>query len=122
LFPAALIGKQMVGFYPLLEDDSCYFVAVDFDEADWQQDAQALMQSCGELGVPASLEISRSDQGAHAWIFFADRVSARDARRLGTGGYAAMGYRMGVEVSRDQRDLPDVPHPDSSRHRLPSAA
>jgi hypothetical protein len=27
---------------------------------------------------------SRSGQGAHAWIFFTDRVPARDARRLGT--------------------------------------
>lgn len=79
-----LAGKQTVGVYPLLEDDSCYFLAVDFDEADWQQDAQAFMQSCDELGVPAAMEISRSGQGAHAWIFFAGRVSARDARRLGT--------------------------------------
>ena len=42
------------------------------------------MQSCEDLGVPAALEISRSGQGAHAWVFFAGRVSARDARRLGT--------------------------------------
>ena len=42
------------------------------------------MQSCDELGVPAALEISRSGNGAHAWVFFAGRVSARDARRLGT--------------------------------------
>ena len=79
-----LAGKQTVGVYPLLEDDSCYFLAVNFDEADWQQDAQAFIQTCNELGVPAALEISRSGQGAHAWVFFAGRVSARDARRLGT--------------------------------------
>jgi superfamily II DNA or RNA helicase len=79
-----LAGKQTVGVYPLLEDDTCYFLAVDFDEADWQQDAKAFMQSCIELGVPAALEISRSGKGAHAWVFFAARVSARDARRLGT--------------------------------------
>ncbi len=79
-----LAGKQTIGVYPLLDDDSCYFLAVDFDEADWQQDAQAFMQSCNELGVPAALETSRSGQGAHAWVFFAGRVSARDARRLGT--------------------------------------
>jgi hypothetical protein len=58
-----LAGKQTVGVYPLLEDDTCYFLAVDFDEADWQQDAQAFMLSCDELGVPAALEISRSGQG-----------------------------------------------------------
>lgn len=79
-----LAGEHTVGVYPLLEDDSCYFLAVDFDEAEWRDDARAFMQSCAELGVPAALEISRSGQGAHAWVFFASRVSARDARRLGT--------------------------------------
>ncbi len=79
-----LAGKHVVGVYPLLEDDTCYFLAADFDEADWRDDARAFMQSCEELGVPAALEISRSGNGAHAWIFFASRVSARDARRLGT--------------------------------------
>lgn len=79
-----LAGEHTVGVYPLLEDDCCYFLAVDFDEAEWRDDARAFMQSCVELGVPAALEISRSGKGAHAWVFFASRVSARDARRLGT--------------------------------------
>ena len=79
-----LAGEHTVGVYPLLEDDTCYLLAVDFDEADWRDDARAFMQSCQELGVPAALEISRSGKGAHAWVFFANRVSARDARRLGT--------------------------------------
>ncbi|PRD64886.1 TOTE conflict system archaeo-eukaryotic primase domain-containing protein [Malikia granosa] len=79
-----LAGKHTVGVYPLLEDDSCCFLAVDFDEADWRDDARAFMESCAELGVPSALEISRSGQGAHAWVFFASRVPAREARRLGT--------------------------------------
>ena len=79
-----LAGEYTIGVYPLLEDDRCHFLAVDFDEAEWREDAKAFMRSCETLGVPASLEISRSRQGAHAWIFFANAVSARDARRLGT--------------------------------------
>jgi len=79
-----LAGEHTVGVYPLLEDDRCCFLAIDFDEAEWQEDARAFVQSCGELGVPVALEISRSGNGAHAWVFFAGRVSARDARRLGT--------------------------------------
>ena len=79
-----LAGEYTIGVYPLLEDDRCHFLAVDFDEAEWREDAKAFMRSCETLGVPASLEISRSGQGAHAWIFFANAVSARDARRLGT--------------------------------------
>jgi len=79
-----LAGVHTVGVYPLLDDDSCYFLAVDFDKAEWREDARAFVQSCDELGVPVSLEISRSGQGAHAWVFFTNKVSARDARRLGT--------------------------------------
>jgi superfamily II DNA or RNA helicase len=79
-----LAGEHTVGIYPLLEDDTCHFLAVDFDKAEWREDARAFVQSCDELGVPAALEISRSGNGAHVWIFFASRVSARDARRLGT--------------------------------------
>jgi superfamily II DNA or RNA helicase len=79
-----LKGEHTVGVYPLLEDDTCNFLAVDFDEADWREDARAFAGNCTALGVPVALEISRSGQGAHAWIFFASKVSSRDARRLGT--------------------------------------
>lgn len=79
-----LSGEQTVGVYPLLEDDTCYFLAVDFDGPEWREDARGFAQSCAELSVPVALEISRSGQGSHAWVFFAGKVSARDARRLGT--------------------------------------
>ena len=79
-----LAGKHTVGVYPLLPDDSCHFLAVDFDKAEWREDALAFVQSCRELGVPVALEISRSGNGAHAWVFFVSRVAARDARRLGS--------------------------------------
>ncbi len=79
-----LAGKRTIGVYPLLADDTCHFLAADFDEAEWREDAKAFFQSCHELGVPVALEISRSGNGAHAWIFFSGSVSARDARRLGT--------------------------------------
>jgi len=83
-FIHGLTGDSTIGVYPLLADDTCYFVAIDFDEAEWKDDARAFVRSCSELGVPDALEISRSGKGAHAWVFFAGGVSARDARRLGT--------------------------------------
>ncbi len=79
-----LAGEHIIGVYPLLADDTCHFLAADFDEADWREDAKAFLQSCRELGVPAALEISRSGAGAHAWVFFSSAVSARDVRRLGS--------------------------------------
>lgn len=79
-----LAGRQTVGVYPLLTDDTSHFLAVDFDDADWRDDVRAFAASCRGLGVPVALETSRSGNGAHAWIFFSSRASARDARRLGT--------------------------------------
>lgn len=79
-----LAGKQTVGVYPMLADETCYFLAVDFDEAEWRQDALAFAHSCQELGVPIAIEISRSGNGAHAWVFFASAIPACDARRLGS--------------------------------------
>lgn len=79
-----LAGKHTVGVYPLLNDDGCHFLVVDFDKAHWQEDARAFVQTCRELSVPVALEISRSGNGAHVWIFFSSSVPARDARRLGT--------------------------------------
>ncbi len=64
-----LAGEHTIGVYPLLPDDRCYFLAVDFDEADWRDDARAFVQSCRELSVPVALEVSRLGNGAHAWIF-----------------------------------------------------
>lgn len=79
-----LAGEIVIGVYPLLPDDTCYFLAVDFDEADWRADVMAFAQSCRELGVPVALEISRSGNGAHAWIFFERNVPAYEARLLGS--------------------------------------
>ena len=79
-----LAGNHTIGVYPLLTDDTCHFLAVDFDEAGWREDVQAFAISCRELGLPVAIEISRSGAGAHAWIFFTSAVPARDARRLGS--------------------------------------
>ncbi len=78
-----LRGRVEIGIYPLLEDDSCWFLACDLDGTTWEPDALALFEVCAEHGVPAALERSRSGNGAHLWIFFADRVPAGTARRLG---------------------------------------
>lgn len=78
-----LTGKHTIGIYPLLVGDTCYFLSADFDCADWKEDSNAFMRSCEELNIPAALEVSRSGNGAHVWIFFSDPVSASCARQLG---------------------------------------
>ncbi|HEX6730199.1 MAG TPA: DEAD/DEAH box helicase family protein [Pyrinomonadaceae bacterium] len=77
-----LLGKQTIGVYPLLQDDTCWFVAVDFDKKSWQTDAHAFLRMCHEAGVPAALERSRSGNGGHVWIFFSSPIQAAFARKL----------------------------------------
>jgi superfamily II DNA or RNA helicase len=79
-----LKGGITAGVYPLLPDERCYFLAIDFDDADWREDARAVLQTCLTHHLPAALEISRSGEGAHLWLFFADATAARDVRRLGS--------------------------------------
>ena len=79
-----LTGKHTIGVYPLLRDDTCWFLACDFDGPTWAQDALAFLAVCERHGVPAALERSHSGNGGHIWVFFAAPVIAVAARRLGT--------------------------------------
>ncbi|MGQ0737385.1 MAG: TOTE conflict system archaeo-eukaryotic primase domain-containing protein [Acidobacteriota bacterium] len=72
------------GVYPLLLDETCFFLAVDFDKANWQEDAAAFLHVCRRLILPAALERSRSGRGAHVWLFFEEAIPAALARRLGS--------------------------------------
>jgi hypothetical protein len=81
---AHLAGKQTLGVYPLLLDETCWFLAVEFDKKTWKEDASAFLLTCRELNVPASPERSRSGNGAHIWFFFERPVPAGVARRLGS--------------------------------------
>jgi superfamily II DNA or RNA helicase len=78
-----LRGRHTIGIYPLLTDETCWFLAVDFDKKTWQQDALAFLDTCRELDVPAALERSRSGNGGHVWIFFDRAIPAVVARKLG---------------------------------------
>ena len=78
-----LTGEKIIGVYPLLKDDTCWFLACDFDKEGWTLDALAFLNVCKEYGVPAYLERSRSGNGGHVWIFFSVPVPATSARQLG---------------------------------------
>lgn len=78
-----LTGDVTIGIYPLLLDETCWFLAVDFDKKSWQLDAAAFLATCGAMAVPAALERSRSGKGGHVWIFFDRAIPAPTARKLG---------------------------------------
>ena len=76
-------GDFVAGVYPMLTDETCWFLAADFDEESWAADASAMVETCHLKGVPAALERSQSGNGGHVWIFFSEPVAARTARQLG---------------------------------------
>jgi len=78
-----LTGRMTVGVYPMLVDETCWFLAADFDKTTWQEDVRAYLDTCREWDVPALLERSRSGRGGHVWIFFTAPLPARLARKLG---------------------------------------
>ena len=73
-----------MGVYPLLADESCWFLAADFDKSTWTEDAKTFLETCVSFQVPAVLERSRSGNGGHVWIFFETPVPAVLARKLGS--------------------------------------
>ena len=78
-------GQDFVaGVYPMLADETCYFLAMDFDKESWWDDVLAVMETCRNLQIPTALERSRSGNGGHVWLFFTQPVPATLARKLGS--------------------------------------
>lgn len=77
-----LKGEQVVGLYPLLQDNTSWFIAADFDEADWIEECRTFIKICEEHDIPAYLERSRSGKGGHVWIFFEEPYEAFRSRKI----------------------------------------
>ena len=78
-----LTGRHVMGIYPLLPDETCWFLALDFDKSTWIEDVGAFAETCRRVGLPAAIERSRSGNGAHVWFFFSSPVPAAAARKMG---------------------------------------
>ncbi|MGW8159982.1 MAG: TOTE conflict system archaeo-eukaryotic primase domain-containing protein [Desulfoprunum sp.] len=79
-----LRGKIVAGIYPMLPDETCWFLAIDFDDGEWQKDISELREVCAEFDIPVAIERSRSGNGSHAWVFFKGPLAASLARKFGT--------------------------------------
>src|SRR5262249_45452271 len=78
------VGRDFVmGVYPMLLDETCFFLAADFDKSTWKDDAAAFLETCRQKNLPAVLERSRSGRGGHIWFFFEEAIPATLARKLG---------------------------------------
>ncbi len=79
-----LKGNLVAGVYPMLSDETCCFLAMDFDDSGWQGDVSIVRETCDEFKIPVAVERSQSGNGGHIWFFFEDRISAPLARKFGT--------------------------------------
>jgi len=77
------LREYVIGVYPMLLDETCWFLVVDFDKEAWMEDSRAYLKTCLATNVPAVLERSRSGNGGHIWIFFSESIPAKLARQLG---------------------------------------
>lgn len=75
-------GKTTVGIYPLLQDNTSFFIAADFDEENWQESIFKLYKTCKEVELPAYIERSRSGNGGHLWLFFEENIPAFQSRKI----------------------------------------
>ncbi len=78
------LNDAVVGIYPMLPDETCWFLAADFDDEGWQKDISALRDICSDFAISVAVERSRSGNGAHAWFFFTEPLPATVARKFGT--------------------------------------
>ena len=77
-------GREFVaGIYPMLQDETSFFLAADFDKENWTDDIREVLLTCRNIGLPAAVERSRSGNGAHLWLFFEEAIPAMLARKLG---------------------------------------
>jgi len=102
-----LRGNIVVGIYPMLLDETCWFLAIDFDKAGWQKDISVLRNICVEFDIPVAVERSRSGKGGHVWFFFENPLPAALARKFGTALLTcAMGRRHEIQFKSYDRFVP----------------
>lgn len=79
-----LLGKYVLGLYPMTIDDTCFLLVMDFDESTWKEDIKTIIRICNKSSIPVYAERSRSGNGCHLWFFFEQETKASLARKFGT--------------------------------------
>ena len=92
-----------MGVYPMLLDETCFFLAFELDKPGWHEHAKLFQATCRRLGVPVALERERSGEGGRIWFFFSETVPAMLARKLGSHVLTET-MELGPEIGLDSYD------------------
>jgi len=95
-----LEGKQAIGIYPVLDDATCHFAAIDFDRVTGNLEHEEVFRLAFHDALKTGEELSRlglnrwylersKGKGAHLWVFFSEPVDCADIRRLFTAALEA---------------------------------
>jgi len=103
-----LRGLAVIGVYPMSLDETCHFLAIDFDKEGWEKDISVIRNCCSEFKIPIAIERSQSGNGCHAWFFFEQNISAVQARKFGTSLLThSMGRRHEISFKSYDRLFPN---------------
>lgn len=102
------LGQDVIGVYPMLEDETCWFIVANFDDENWMNDIRTFRTICKQYGLDVPMERSRSGNGGHVWFFFAESVACALARRMVSGLLtAAMEQRHDLSFGSYDRLIPN---------------
>lgn len=107
-----LKGEQLMGIYPLLADNSSWFIAADFDKESWADECKSVLNICYDMGIPAYLERSKSGNGGHVWIFFDAPYPAFKSRTV----FTFLLQQSGAVSAFDKNSSFDRLFPNQDRH------
>lgn len=80
-----LFNNQTITIYPLLEDETCFFLVINFDnEQINREDVTAFLEISDKYQIPVYVERDSSGKSLHTWIFFKNKIKAIIARKLGS--------------------------------------
>ena len=103
-----LRGGAVIGVYPMNLDETCHFLAIDFDKEGWKKDISVIRDTCSQFEIPVAIERSQSGNGCHAWFFFDQKIPAVSARKLGTSLLThSMGKRHEISFKSYDRLFPN---------------
>ena len=101
-YQAHLDGKLSLGIYPLLDDGTCYFAAVDLDEKNWGK-ALAIRNELTSVGIRAYICESKG-KGYHIYLFADTVFVAKDIRHVLLGTLAKLNISAEVFPKQDKLD------------------